>query len=110
MREVGPAFHKPRVKAWLRAICSCGDNEELLERLFCDIMTEQEVARHADRWAVACELMRGSTHSQVAKTLGLASKTVTRVAEWVDDGRFATGGCRAVFRMLGEEGGSPREN
>ena len=64
-------------------------------RFFRDLLTETEIKEFAERWKVASMLARKVPYTSIIDETGLSSRTVARVARWVNKG---TGGYRLVLK------------
>jgi TrpR-related protein YerC/YecD len=62
---------------------------------FRDLLTEGEIKEFAERWKVATMLARKVPYRSIIDETGLSSRTVARVARWVNKGM---GGYRLVLK------------
>jgi TrpR-related protein YerC/YecD len=62
---------------------------------FRDLLTEGEIKEFAERWKVAAMLARKVPYTSIIDETGLSSRTVARVARWVNRGM---GGYRLVLK------------
>lgn len=64
------------------------------ERFFRDLCTFKELHDLAQRWQVVRLLDAGSSYSEISRTTGASTATVTRIAQWLNHG---SGGYRAAL-------------
>jgi TrpR-related protein YerC/YecD len=62
---------------------------------FRDLLTEGEIKEFAERWKVAAMLARKVPYTSIIDETGLSSRTVARVARWVNKGM---GGYRLILK------------
>ncbi len=79
------------------AILSLKDLREA-KSFFRDLLTEGEIREFAERWKVAAMLANKVPYTEIIEETGLSSRTVARVARWVNKG---TGGYRLVLKRKG---------
>ncbi len=79
------------------AILSLKDLREA-KSFFRDLLTEGEIREFAERWKVAAMLATKVPYTEIIEETGLSSRTVARVARWVNKG---TGGYRLVLKRKG---------
>ncbi len=79
------------------AILSLKDLREA-KSFFRDLLTEGEIREFAERWKVAAMLANKVPYTEIIGETGLSSRTVARVARWVNKG---TGGYRLVLKRKG---------
>ncbi len=79
------------------AILSLKDMREA-KSFFRDLLTVGEIKEFAERWKVATMLTKKVPYTSIIGETGLSSRTVARVARWVNKG---TGGYRLVLRRKG---------
>jgi len=70
----------------LKAILSLRDISEA-KKFFRDLMTEREIIEFGNRWQAAQMLYNGISYSEIEKETGLSSRTVARVAKWLNKGK-----------------------
>jgi TrpR-related protein YerC/YecD len=69
------------------------------ERFFRDLCTLRELHDLAQRWHVVRELEAGRPYTEISRTTGASTATITRIAQWLHHG---TGGYRdALERSAG---------
>lgn len=88
-----------RKEPWFRALCAalltCRSEKELAD-LLRDVGTLSELQAWSERLEVARLLGRGLSYRQVAKLTGASTTTVTRVANFLENGE---GGYRNVLNV-----------
>ena len=89
----------PRVRALCAALAATGCDTALLLRFLRDLLGYRELLEFANRWAAARMLLDGRTQGAVAQELGMSTRTLSEIAQWVR-GPFAAGGYRDVRRRL----------
>lgn len=57
------------------------------ERFFRDLMTEVEIKEFENRWQAAQMLSQKISYTQIEKETGLSSRTIARVAQWLNRGQ-----------------------
>lgn len=62
-----------------------------------DLLTPAELTEFSHRLEIARLLSTGKSYLEVAKQVGVSTTTVTRVAQWLNDG------CGGYKRVLGKE-------
>lgn len=62
-------------------------NLEEAKRYFRDLMTEQELIEFGNRWKAAQMLYSRTSYIGIEKETGLSSRTIARVAKWLDGGK-----------------------
>ncbi len=77
-----------------KAILSLKNLDEA-KSFFRDLLTEGEIREFAERWKVAAMLARKVPYTSIIDETGLSSRTVARVARWVNKGM---GGYRLILR------------
>ncbi|CAN5606702.1 YerC/YecD family TrpR-related protein [soil metagenome] len=86
------------------------DEREEAARFFRDLCTLRELHDLAQRWQVVRLLHQGRHYSDISRTTGASTATITRIAAWFNHG---TGGYRAALERRAatarSEPGSPRE-
>lgn len=79
-----------------KAILSLKTNREA-ECFFRDLCTVEEIKEMSDRWEIARLLNQGSAYREIAKKLQTSTTTVSRVANWLNNG---LGGYRLVLDRM----------
>ena len=79
------------------AILSVKDLREA-KSFFRDLLTEGEIREFAERWKVAGMIAGKIPYTSIIDETGLSSRTVARVARWVNKG---TGGYKLVLKRKG---------
>lgn len=69
-----------------KAILALQDLKEA-KRFLRDLMTEQEIIEFGNRWQAAQMLYNGVSYAEIAKATGLSSRTIARVAKWLNKGK-----------------------
>jgi len=67
------------------------------KRFFRDLLTEAEIIEFAKRWQAAKMLSKKIPYPVIEKETGLSSRTVARVAKWLNKGM---GGYRVMLKRL----------
>lgn len=62
-----------------------------------DLLTEDEILEFGKRWETARMLAAGIPYAEISKAIGLSSRTVARVAQWLHKGE---GGYRAALKRM----------
>ncbi len=57
------------------------------KKFFRDLMTEQEIIEFGNRWQAAQMLYNGVSYAEIEKATGLSSRTIARVAKWLNKGK-----------------------
>ena len=70
----------------LQAVLFLTDVNEA-KRFFRDLLTEEELIEFGKRSQAARMLDQKNTYSQIEKETGLSSKTIARVAKWLNNGQ-----------------------
>jgi TrpR-related protein YerC/YecD len=70
-------------------------NLDEAKSFFRDLLTEGEIKEFAERWKVAAMLAKKVPYTSIINETGLSSRTVARVARWVNKGM---GGYRLVLK------------
>lgn len=55
-------------------------------RFFRDLLTIAELKEFSNRWQAVKMLTQGKSYIEIAKKLGMSTATVTRVAQWLNNG------------------------
>ena len=69
------------------------------ESFFRDLCTFRELHDLAQRWHVVRLLDEGTSYTEISRTTGASTATVTRIAQWLNRG---TGGYREALRRDGD--------
>jgi TrpR-related protein YerC/YecD len=69
-------------------------DRDAAERFFRDLCTFKELHDLAQRWHVVRLLDAGISYSEISRTTGASTATVTRIAQWLNHG---AGGYRAAL-------------
>ncbi|MBI2875745.1 MAG: helix-turn-helix domain-containing protein [Candidatus Tectomicrobia bacterium] len=72
-------------------------NEEECAIFFRDLLTLDELAEISTRWQVALEILAGKKVREITQSLGVSSATVSRIRQWLKDGK---GGYRLVLARI----------
>lgn len=76
------------------------ESPKVLAEFFRDLLTMPELKEFAKRWQIVKLLTEGKPYLEIAKTVGVSTTTVTRVAYWLNNG---TGGYKwAAKNLLGK--------
>jgi len=67
------------------------------KRFFRDLLTEAEIIEFTKRWQAAKMLSKKIPYPVIEKETGLSSRTVARVAKWLNKGM---GGYRVMLKRL----------
>lgn len=86
---------EPWFKGLIAAFLAC-KNEEQMENFLRDVSTLSEMQALSERLEVARLLGRGLSYRQVASMTGASTTTVTRVANFIENGE---GGYRRVLKI-----------
>ena len=78
-------WYNRKSKALFRAIISLKTEKEAA-RFMRDLCTIEEIEEMANRWEAACLLNKGVSYRDVAKKLGMSTTTVSRIANWLNNG------------------------
>lgn len=70
-------------------------SKQELEKFFGDVATSREIAEMAKRWKAAQLVDAGVSYRAISTETGLSTATITRVAEWLQNG---TGGYRLALK------------
>ncbi len=79
-------WNNKKTENLLKVILSLQDMEEMKSFLR-DLMTDQEIIEFGNRWQAAQMLYKGISYSEIEKTTGLSSRTIARVAKWLNRGK-----------------------
>ncbi len=85
-----------RTENLLEAILSLKDINEMKSFLR-DLMTDSEIIEFGNRWQVARMLYNDFSYSEIEKETGLSSRTIARVAKWLNRGK---GGYRSTLQRM----------
>lgn len=72
-------------------------NEKDLQNFLRDLCTREELEELSSRWRVVELLNKGLSYRAVAKEVGVSTTTVTRIADWLENGE---GGYRAALKGI----------
>lgn len=61
-----------------------------------DLLTEDEIIEFGKRWEAARMLAVGVPYNEISKAVGLSSRTVARVAQWLNKGE---GGYKLALKV-----------
>lgn len=61
-------------------------NTKEAERFFRDLCTVEEIKAMSERWQIARLLAQGAPYRKIAATVGASTTTVSRVANWINNG------------------------
>lgn len=89
-------WNNKKTENLIRAILSLEDAGEIKSFLR-DLMTESEIVEFGNRWQAAQMLYGGSSYSEIEKETGLSSRTIARVAKWLNQGK---GGYRSTLQRM----------
>lgn len=67
------------------------------KKFFRDLLTEAEIIEFGKRWQAAKMLNKNVSYSKIEKATGLSSRTVARVAKWLNQGM---GGYKLMLKRL----------
>ena len=76
----------------LKSVEECQD-------FFRDLLTLEELEEATKRWQVAQKLAEGEPYRAIADEVGVSTATVTRVAQWLNNGE---GGYELILKRLGK--------
>ena len=62
-------------------------NLDEAKRFFRDLLTESEITEFSKRWQTAKMLSNDISYSEIKKETGLSSRTIARVAKWLNQGK-----------------------
>lgn len=79
-----------------KAIVSIKDEKEAAA-FFRDLLTLAELEEFSHRWQVVKLLIEGKSYVEIAKSLGVSTTTVTRVAQWLHNGM---GGYKSIAERI----------
>lgn len=92
MKKAASPYPSDAMKELFEAIRTIRSSEEAAN-FFRDLLTIAELEEFASRWQMVKRLKRGESYLTIAKALGVSTTTVTRVAQWLNNG---TGGYRTI--------------
>jgi TrpR-related protein YerC/YecD len=81
-----PKQDNKKTENLLKAILSLQDIKES-KKFFRDLMTESEIVEFGNRWQAAQMLYNKISYSEIEKETGLSSRTIARVAKWLNKGK-----------------------
>lgn len=90
------AYPTPEMKELFAAIRTLKSEDEVAA-FFRDLLTIAELREFATRWQVVKLLMQKKPYLQIANLLRISTTTVTRVAQWLNNGM---GGYKTVAARL----------
>lgn len=67
----------------------------VMENFLRDLCTLEELEELSSRWEVVLLLAKGESYREIAKKTKVSTTTVTRIAQWLNNGE---GGYQAVLR------------
>lgn len=70
----------------MRAVLALRNIKEA-KKYFRDLMTERELVELGNRWKAAQMLYENISYVEIEKETGLSSRTIARVAKWLDRGK-----------------------
>lgn len=73
------------------------ENAEEAKMFLRDLMTEREIIEFGNRWQAAQMLYNDFSYSEIEKETGLSSRTVARVAKWLNKGK---GGYKSTLQRM----------
>lgn len=91
-----PKWDNSTTKDLFKTILGLGNLTEA-KKFFRDLLTEAEIIEFGKRWQAAKMLNRDISYSKIKKATGLSSRTIARVAKWLDKGM---GGYRLALKRL----------
>ena len=89
-------WQNKKTRALFRAIVSLKTGREA-SRFFRDLCTIEEIEEMANRWEAVRFLDKGVSYRDIAKKLGMSTTTVSRIANWLNNGM---GGYRLVLKRM----------
>ena len=78
-------WQNKKSKALFKAILRLKTPEEAA-RFFRDLCTIEEIEEMANRWEAARLLDKGVSYRDIARKLGMSTTTVSRIANWLNNG------------------------
>jgi len=75
-------------------------------KFFRDLMTESEIDEFGNRWQAAKMLARKIPYTEITRETGLSSRTVARVAKWLNRGK---NGYRLILKRLNHHHSLPEK-
>ena len=87
-------WQNKKTRTLFRAIVSLKTGREA-SRFFRDLCTLEEIEEMANRWEAARLLNKGVAYRDIAKKLGMSTTTVSRIANWLNNGM---GGYKLVLK------------
>lgn len=78
-------WQNKKTRVLFRAIVSLKTGREAA-RFFRDLCTIEEIEEMANRWEAARLLNKGVSYRDIAKKLGMSTTTVSRIANWLNNG------------------------
>lgn len=89
-------WDNPTTKDLFRATLRLKNLNEA-KRFYRDLLTETEIIELGKRWQAAKMLNENIPYSEIEKVTGLSSRTVARVAKWLNQGK---GGYKLMLERL----------
>lgn len=71
--------------------------EEECALFFRDLLTLDELSEISNRWQIALELLAGKKVREITQALGVSSATVSRIRQWLNDGK---GGYKLILARI----------
>ena len=75
-----------RLQNLCRALISCADSEELMEKFLKDLLAHKELTSVTNRWTAAIHISLGWTDRQIEERLSISHGTTDRVRKCVING------------------------
>lgn len=75
-----------KTKNLIKVILALQDAKEA-KMFLRDLMTESEMIEFGNRWQAAQMLYNGVSYTEIEKATGLSSRTIARVAKWLNKGK-----------------------
>ena len=72
-------------------------NSKECASFFRDLCTTEELRAISERWQAAQKIAKNESYRQIANDIGISVTTVTRVANWLKNGK---GGYRLILKRL----------
>ena len=85
-----------KTKQLINAVMALRSAKEA-KRFFRDLLTEEEIIEFSKRWQAAKMLNNGISYADIEKETGLSSRTIARVAKWLNDGM---GGYKLIINRI----------
>jgi len=94
--ETPSSYPTGEMKELFEAITSINSLKEAIN-FFRDLLTLAEIKEFSNRWQIVKMLYRHKPYIEIAKKLNVSTATITRVAQWLNDGM---GGYKAVAKRM----------